>query len=98
MAMDITRYHVFLAGIVLVLLGVELRFVDALVLSPKATRFLAEQTGHPVVVASATIESVAGAEPQLPSKIVRPPEWASWFLLSLGSVFVLQSCAMPKPG
>lgn len=95
--MDITRYHVFLVGVVLLLLGYELRLVDSFVLTPQATKFLAEQTGHPVAVASTTVLAVAGTEPKLPSKVVRPPEWASWFLLSLGSVFVLQSWAMVKP-
>jgi len=95
--MDITRYHVFLAGAVMVLLGIEFRMVDAFVLTPKATKFLAEQTGHPVVLASATVESVAGAPPRLPAQTIRPPEWVSWFLLSFGAVLVLQSCAMPKP-
>ncbi len=95
--MDITRYHVFLVGVVLLLLGFEFRLIDSFVLTPKATKFLAEQTGHQAAVASATLLSVAGTEPQLPSKVVNPPEWASWFLLSLGSVFVLQSWAMVKP-
>jgi hypothetical protein len=95
--MDITRYHVFLVGTVMVLLGLEFRFVDSVVLTPKATRYLAEQTGNPAVAASDAIGSLAGGEAVLPSKVVRPPEWLSWFLVSLGSVLILQSCAMPKP-
>jgi hypothetical protein len=95
--MDITRYHVFLVGVVLLLLGFELRLVDSFVLTPKATKYLAEQSGHPAAVASATVLTTTGTEPQLPSKVIRPPEWSSWFLLSLGSVFVLQSWAMVKP-
>jgi len=95
--MDITRYHVFLVGTVLLLLGFELRSVDSFVLTSTATKFLAEQSGHPVTVLNSAVESVAGATPQLPSKVFRPPEWASWFLLSLGSVFILQSWAMVKP-
>jgi len=95
--MDITRYHVFLVGTVMLFLGLELRSVDSFVLTPKATKFLAEQTGHPVTVVNNAVESVAGVEPQLPSKVFCPPEWSSWFLLSLGSVFVLQSWAMVKP-
>jgi hypothetical protein len=95
--MDITRYHVFLVGTVLVLLGVELRLIDSFVLTPKATRFLAEQTGNPVAVASNTVGSLTGAEGPLPSKVIRPPEWMGWFLISVGSVLILQSCAMAKP-
>jgi hypothetical protein len=95
---DITRYHVFLVGVVLALLGLELRSVDSVVLTGKATRFLAEQSGHPVVAASNAIGSVTGSEATIPPKVVVPPEWASWFLLSVGAVLILQSCAMPKPG
>ncbi len=95
--MDITRYHVFLVGTVVVLLGIELRMVDSVVLTPKATKFLAEQTGNPAATASEVIGSVAGGEAALPSKVFRPPEWLSWFLVSLGSVLILQSCAMVKP-
>jgi hypothetical protein len=95
--MDITRYHVFLVGMVLILLGFELRLVDSFVLTPKATKFLAEQTGHPAVAANATLGSVAGTDLQVPAKTFRPPEWAGWFFLSLGSVLILQSWGMAKP-
>jgi len=95
--MDITRYHFFLVGTVLVLLGIEFRFIDSVVLTPKATRFLAEQTGNPAAAASDAIGSLAGGEAALPSKVFHPPEWLSWFLVSVGSVLILQSCAMPKP-
>jgi hypothetical protein len=95
--MDITRYHVFLVGTVVVLLGIELRFVDSVVLTPKATRFLAEQTGNPAAAAADAIGSLPGGEAALPSKVLHPPEWLSWFFVSLGSVLILQSCAMVKP-
>ncbi len=96
--MDITRYHVFLLGIVLILLGLELRAVDSFVLTPKATKFLAEQMGYPVIVATTAVGAVTGAQPDLPSKVVRPPEWLSWFLISVGFVLILQSWTMTKPG
>lgn len=94
--MDITRYHVFLVGVVLVLLGLELRFVDSFVLTPKATRFFAEQMGFPIIVASNAVGSLTGVQPDLPSKVLHPPEWLSWFLLSLGFVLVLQSWTIAK--
>ncbi len=95
--MDITRYHILLIGLVLLFLGTELRYVESFVLTPGATKFLAEQTGHPAAVASNTVLAVTGTEPKLPPKVISPPEWCSWFLLSLGFVFVLQSLVMAKP-
>jgi hypothetical protein len=95
--MDITRYHVFLVGTVLLLLGLELRLIDSFVLTSKATKYLAEQTGHPVAAASEALGSLTGSETPLPAKTIHPPEWSGWFLISLGSVLILQSCAMPKP-
>jgi hypothetical protein len=31
-------------------------------------------------------------------KVVEPPQWLGYALLSIGSVLVLHSLAMPKPG
>jgi len=95
--MDITRYHIFLVGMVLIFLGAELYYVDSFVLTPAATKYLAEQTGHPAAVASNAVLAVTGTEPKLPPKVIRPPDWCKWFLFSLGTVFVLQSLAMVKP-
>lgn len=96
--MDITRYHLFLAGVVVALLGFEFRMVDSLVLSSKATRFLAEQSGHPMVAISDAANTVTGNEGAFPTKVIHPPEWIGWFFISFGAVLILQSCAMPKPG
>ena len=32
------------------------------------------------------------------NRVVHPPEWIGWMLLSLGSVLILHSLAMPKSG
>ncbi len=95
--MDINRNQVFLVGLVLIFVGVQFRMIDAMVLSPKATKVLAEQFGHPGAAAVDRVEAFLGKEPVLPARIVRPPEWLGWMLLSLGGVFVLQSFTMAKP-
>jgi hypothetical protein len=33
-----------------------------------------------------------------PKKVVQPPEWLGWCLMSIGGVLVLHSLAMRKPG
>ncbi|MGQ9576355.1 MAG: hypothetical protein ACUVUC_13660 [Thermoguttaceae bacterium] len=94
--MDINRNQVFLVGFVLVLLGVQLRLMDAAVLTPKATRLLAQQTDAPGATATAAIGSLAGDQ-AAPRKVIRPPDWLGWLLLSIGSVLILQSWTMAKP-
>jgi hypothetical protein len=38
--------------------------------------------------------SATGAAPQ---KVIQPPDWLSWCLISVGAVLALHSLAMPKP-
>ncbi len=95
--MDINRNQVFVVGVVLLLLGIQFRLVDAFVLTPKATKLLAEQAKHPVATASDTVETLAGSSPSLPSKTLRPDEWVGWLLLSVGSVLILHSWTMARP-
>jgi len=95
--MDINRNQVFLAGLVLILLGTQFRAVDSLVLTPRATKFLAEQTDQPGVPAVKAMETITGKEATLLRKTVRPPDWIGYFLLSVGAVLILHSWTMPKP-
>ena len=95
--MEINRNQWFLAGAVLLFLGLQFRMVDSLVLTPELTQFLAEQRGHPVATASQTMHTFVGAEAPVAPKTVRPPEWFGWALLSIGSVLILHSLSMKKP-
>jgi hypothetical protein len=38
-----------------------------------------------------------GTGSQFPRKVLQPPEWLGWAIISVGAVFVLHSLAMPKP-
>jgi hypothetical protein len=94
--MDLNRNQFFFIGLVVLLLGLQVRYVNAYVLKPEATKFLAERTGQ----SSATntfFAAVAGSS-MAPRKVVQPPEWLSWCLISVGAVLCLHSLAMPKPG
>jgi hypothetical protein len=95
--MDINRNQVFLAGLVLLLFGVQLRAMDAVVLTPKATKFLAEQTDQPITSIVKPIDSVTGKEVPIPGHTVRPPDWIGYFCLSVGAVLILHSWTMVKP-
>ena len=95
--MDINRNQVFLVGFVLILFGVQFRALESVVLTPKATKFLAEQSDQPGAAAAKAIESVAGPEAAAPRTTLRPPDWIGYLLLSVGAVLVLHSWTMARP-
>ena len=92
--MDINRNHYFLAGLVLLLIGIQLRMVDSYVLSPKTTQILAKRSGETKVEQQATF---AAAKVTTARKVVRPPHWTGWCLMSIGSVLILHALAMRRP-
>ncbi len=94
--MEFNRNHYFLAGLVVLFLGIQMRMVDSFVLSSESTRFLATKfTNAPGAGIATMVPAGSNAGPR---KTLRPPEWLGWALISVGSVLVLHSLAMPKPG
>lgn len=89
--MEINRNQYFMVGIILVLLGLQVRMVDSYVLSEDATRFLAE---HSSGTSSSTTTILALTPPQLTNKVIALPEWTGWCLISIGSVLILHSLAL----
>jgi hypothetical protein len=97
--MDITRNQYFLAGLVLMFLGVEMLMVESMTMTPEFTQFLAERTGHKMAMVNDTVQTIFQTDKTItPPKTVNIPEWLGWSLSSLGSVLVLHSWAMKKPG
>lgn len=95
--MEITRNQYYIAGLILFFLGIQLRLVDTVDLTPEFTQFLAERTGHPLAAVSATTQSLTQSERPVVKKVVKPPEWIGWLMLSAGVVLVLHSWGMQKP-
>jgi hypothetical protein len=98
MMMDITRNQYFFAGLLLFLVGLEMNLVDSFILTPEFTQFLAERTSHPIASVSATTQSIFQSDTPPIQKTWKTPEWLGWSLMSLGSVLILHSLAMKKPG
>jgi hypothetical protein len=96
--MDISRNQFFFAGLALLLVGLQFRMIDTVELTPEFTQFLAERTGHPLAAVSATAQSLTQSDKPLIKKVVQPPEWLGWSLISFGSVLILHSFGMKKPG
>lgn len=88
--MDLNRNQFFFIGLLVFLIGIQVRYVSAYVLNPQATQFLADRTGQAAGMTG--MFSPGGAR-----KVIQPPEWLSWCLMSVGAVLCLHSLAMPKP-
>jgi hypothetical protein len=99
--MDFNRNQCFMAGLVVLLLGVQLRMVEVFVLNERATQFLAQRMqalkGNEVASAS-DLPTIFAAQAPVAKKRIQPPKWLGWVLVSVGSVLVLHSLAMKKPG
>jgi hypothetical protein len=94
--MDLNRHQFFFLGLFVLLIGLQFRYVNAYVLNPQTTRFLAEHTGQSSAAASGYFDATSGTA-AAPRKVLQPPEWLSWCLISVGAVLALHSLAMPKP-
>jgi hypothetical protein len=96
--MAMNRNHYFMIGLVVLFLGAEFRLVESLVLSPECTAYLAKKTHHPVAAVSGFAIPFTPDHKPILKKTLKPPEWLGWCMVSVGSVLILHSWAMPKPG
>jgi hypothetical protein len=94
-AMELNRNQYFFMGLVILLLGLQVRMVSSYTLTHEATKFLAERGGSSGESALMALSSDLGAGPK---KVIHPPEWLGWCLISVGSVLILHSLAMKRPG
>lgn len=88
-----------MAGLVVLLLGIQLRLVEAFVLNERATQFVAQRLQQ--VKAQTTGSSgttLVSAEVPVGTRRIQRPRWLSYSLMSLGGVLVLYSLALKKPG
>ncbi len=96
--MEITRNQYYMAGLVLILLGVQFRMIESVELTEQFATFIAEKTDHPLISVRAQSPLLSPVGSAAMNRVVHPPEWIGWLLLSLGSVLALHSLAMPKSG
>ena len=94
---ELNRNQYFFLGVVILLMGIQLRFVSSYVLNEDATRFLAERTGA-ITESEEALYSLSSDLGNAPQKVIHPPEWLGWCLISVGAVLILHSLAMPRPG
>lgn len=96
--MKLNRNHYFAAGIIIVVLGIQLRFVESYVLSQETGQFIARQLEKQPAAQPNPFTSLISIPPPPSRRTVSPPRWLGWALVSGGIVLVLHSVAMKPPG
>ncbi len=96
--MDLNRNQFFMIGMLLVLMGAQLRAVQAFVLNEKATQFLAKRLPEKQVNPYERAQIYFAAQGPSPLRRVEPPKWIGYSLLSVGAVLTLHALSMKKPG
>lgn len=95
--MEFNRNHYFVLGLVLLFVGIQLRMTESFVLNEKASRFVAENF-RPASAADGFVRPLLAVGGPIPRRVVRPPDWLGWALISVGSVLILHSLALKRPG
>lgn len=97
--MELNRNHYLGIGLVVLLLGLQFRFVDSFQLTEETTTFLAKRLKKETPVTQSPLATLFGrANPSMMKKTIRPPKWLGWSMISIGSVLVIQSLGMRKSG
>ncbi len=88
--MEISRNQWFVIGFIVLFIGIQFRLIHSYTLTPEATKVLAKQMKHPV---AATDDAMAGllggGGTAIPGKVLVPPEWIGFSLISVGAVIFL---------
>ena len=95
---EINRNQYLFIAILLMLIGFQLRTVSSYVLTPEATRFLAQRAMASNDPAGALVGDTPKVPANLPPKVVYPPDWLGWCLISVGAVLFFHSLTLKRPG
>lgn len=96
--MEMNRNHYMAIGLILVLLGLQFRYVESLRLTPETTNFLAKRLRRDKSSSSNPLMSILPKTgPASSQKTIRPPRWLGYSLLSIGAVLIVQSLGMKRP-
>jgi hypothetical protein len=95
---EVNRNQYFMLGLVILLLGLQMRMVETFVLNEKASRFVAERLTPAMSEADEGGRSYLASVGPTQRRTLRPPPWLGYALMSIGAVLILHSLAMKRPG
>lgn len=95
---DFNRNHYFIAGILLLLAGLQFRYVTSFELNEKTSQFVERRFGKPAEAQPRYLLSFSNAAMGPSNRVVRPPRWLGWSLMSIGGVLFVFSLTMQRPG
>jgi len=96
--MEFNRNQYFMAGLVLLLLGIQIRLVEAIVLNERATQFVAQRIQQIKGQTTGGGTTLVSADAPVSKQRLQRPKWMGYSAISLGGVLVLYSLALKKPG
>jgi hypothetical protein len=100
-AREFNRNQILMAGLVVLMLGIQMRMVEAFILNEHATQFLAQrmqQIKGQQVASASELPTLLAAQAPIGNHRLAPPNWLGFSFVSVGSVLVLYSLALKKPG
>ncbi len=100
--MGINRNQYFALGVVVLLVGIQFRYVESFTLNTESTDFIRTRIAARNTPALATTNSsfsdyFSQSAVSQSNINIKPPKWVGWALLSMGGVLILHSFAMQKP-
>ena len=99
--MEFNRNQYFMAGMVVLLLGIQMRLVETFVLNERATQFLAQriqQFKSQQLASASDMPTLIAAQSPSHKHRLTPAPWIGLAFVSVGSVLVLYSLILKKPG
>jgi hypothetical protein len=96
--MDLNRNQFLLIGLVVLLLGLQLKMVDTYVLNAKTSEIIAKRMADKKATTFQPAQMYLAAQGPPSLRRVEPPKWIGYSLLSVGAVLVLHALSMKKPG
>ena len=92
------NHRFFIAGMLALLIGVQLRSVETFVLTQKASNFIENKMRQARLQTSSPYDSLLLTSGPVPQKNIRPPRWLGWAMLSVGAVLVLHGMTVRRSG